>query len=246
MGFFNNFVNDVETIVNRFEEGISVIMNGENPDVQSDELPRQEGTGHRSGAFSDEAIASLDEDELRALLQEHENIFETSPLEGIADGVISDIMKNKAVGPSTSLEHIEAFGSAITWSESFIQCLLAFQIFMFCLCLWVSKRDRGLTVRVTVMVMIGIIVRSAEWMNRQGSLRWKHFCTQNYFDRRGIFMGVMVCGPLLFDCVIMLVFFVREAGLLLVQVKRKEIVQKQAKSSKPKTDPNTAESKKSK
>ena len=95
MGFYNKFVNDVETIVNRFEEGISVIMNGEQPDIQSDDFPRQEGMGHHSEAFSEEEIANLDEDELRTLLQENENIFETSPLEGIADGVISDIMKNK-------------------------------------------------------------------------------------------------------------------------------------------------------
>lgn len=152
---------------------------------------------------------------------------------------------HKDVGPSTPLEHIEAFRSAITWSESFIQCLVAFQVFMFCLCLWASRRDRGLTVRVAVLATIGIIVRSAEWMNRQGSMHWKECCTQNYFDRRGIFMGVMVCGPLLFDCVIMLIFFVREAGLLLVQVKRSEI-RKKAKSKKPKTNSSTMESKKSK
>jgi len=248
MDFYNKFVNDVETIVNRFEEGIEFIMNGDKEGSNSNaDKQQQEGMmGHdasEGGMFSEEDMANFDEDELRALLQE------SSPLEGIADGVISDIMKNKAVGPSTPLEHMEAFRSAITWSETFIQCLVGFQIFMFCLCLWVSRRDRGLTIRVSVLVMIGIMVRSAEFLNRQGSLHWKEFCTQNYFDRRGIFMGVMVCGPLLFDCLVMLIFFVREAGLLLVQVKREEIVRKQKgskKSKKDKSNNKPTESKKSK
>lgn len=242
MGFYNKFIDDVETIVNRFEKGLSVIMNGENPGVQSTASSEQDVADHDRETFSEEDISSLNEDELQLLLQEHGDVFEASPLEGIADSVISDVMKNKVVGPSTPLEHIEAFRSAITWSESFIQCLVVFQIFIFCLSIWVSRRDRGLNVRVAVMVMIGIIVRSAEWMNRQGSMHWKRFCTQNYFDRRGIFMGVMVCAPLLFDCLIMLIFFVREAGILLVQVKRKEIRKKNDRSRKPKTDSETKKS----
>lgn len=76
------------------------------------------------------------------------------------------------------------------------------------------------------MVFIGVLVRSAEWLNGLGSKNWEKFATQNYFDRRGIFVGVMVCGPLLLDCLMMLLFFVREAGQLLVQVKREEIRQK--------------------
>lgn len=101
MELYNKFVNDVETIINRFEEGISLIINAENPVAQSDELQGKERMGHDSEAFSTE-IADLDEDELREMLQEHDNIFETSPLEGIADGVIQDIMTNK-VNPDDTI-----------------------------------------------------------------------------------------------------------------------------------------------
>lgn len=95
MDFYNKFINDVETIVNRFEEGISVIMNGENPDGQSTKSSKQDLSKYDDEAFSDENIGSLDEDELQLLLQEHGDFFETSPLEGIADSVVSDIIKNK-------------------------------------------------------------------------------------------------------------------------------------------------------
>lgn len=105
MDFYNKFVNDVETIANRFEEGISLIMNAENPVAQSEELQGKERMGHGNEAFSEEEIAGLDEDELREMLQEHGNIFEASPLEGIADGVIQDIMKNK-VNPDDTISKI--------------------------------------------------------------------------------------------------------------------------------------------
>lgn len=127
------------------------------------------------------------------------------------------------------MEHFNAFRSAITWSETFILSLVAFQISMFCMTLWVSRRDRGLTARVSVMVSIFIIVRSAEWLNQLGGKHWESFATQNYFDRKGIFVSIMLCFPLILDCLMMLLFFVAEAGQLLVQVKKHELKKKKSK-----------------
>jgi hypothetical protein len=112
---------------------------------------------------------------------------------------------------------------------------------MFVLCLWVSRKDRGLTTRVCVMIFIGVSVRSAEWLNGLGSENWEKFCTQNYFDRKGIFVGVMFCGPLLVDCLMMLLFFVREAGQLLVQVKRTQF--RKQRQDQNKTAPKNSKKK---
>jgi hypothetical protein len=120
------------------------------------------------------------------------------------------------------MEHFHAFRSAITWSETFILSLIAFQITMFFLCLWVARKDRGLTPRITFMVFVGGLVRSAEWLNSWGNRNWESFSTQDYFDKRGIFVGIMVCAPLLVDCFIMLFMFLREASQLLVSVKREQ------------------------
>jgi hypothetical protein len=95
------------------------------------------------------------------------------------------------------------------------------------------------------MIFIGIVVRSAEWLNGLGSKNWEKFCTQNYFDRKGIFVGVMFCGPLLLDCLMMLLFFVREAGQLLVQVKRTEF-RKQRESQNKKAPKNSKKKSKKK
>jgi hypothetical protein len=139
------------------------------------------------------------------------------------------------------MEHFHAFRSAITWSETFILSLVAFQIFMFFLVLWSSRKDRGLTVRVTVMVFIGVLVRSAEWLNQIGARNWESISTQNYFDKRGIFLGIMLCGPLLVDCVIMLLMFVKEAGQLLIEVKTEQL--RKGKTKKAKRDEKKGSSK---
>ena len=69
------------------------------------------------------------------------------------------------------------------------------------------------------MICIGLIVRLAEYLNTTGSARWQEFgITQNYFDRGGIFMGIMVCAPLLMVCLCMLIHMIREASNLLKDV----------------------------
>ena len=69
------------------------------------------------------------------------------------------------------------------------------------------------------MLIVGLIVRLAEYLNEMGNARWREFATQNYFDKSGIFMGIMVCTPLLFVCLFTLVAMIREANHLLVDVK---------------------------
>ena len=69
------------------------------------------------------------------------------------------------------------------------------------------------------MICIGLIVRLAEYLNTTGNARWQEFgITQNYFDRGGIFMGIMVCAPLLMVCLCMLIHMIREASTLLKDV----------------------------
>jgi hypothetical protein len=124
------------------------------------------------------------------------------------------------------MEQIDAFRHAITWTEPFIVGIIVFQIVMLGLSFYVARRDVGLTPRIVMLLLIGVLVRSAEYMNKEASIRWDSFCTQNYFDQRGIFISIFLSGPLLLDSMIMLLFFLREAAQLLVQVKTAEIKRK--------------------
>ena len=125
------------------------------------------------------------------------------------------------------MEHLDAFRSAVTWSEPFIVSLVAFQFLVFLLCLWVSRKGRGMGPRIAVLLTVGILVRCSELMNGYAARNWQSFATQNYFDRGGIFIGIFFCAPLLLDCFIMLTLLIREASSLLIEVKRLEMNKKQ-------------------
>ena len=128
--------------------------------------------------------------------------------------------------PETFWEQLDAFRHAITWSEPFILSILAFQIVMFGLSLFVARRNVGLAPRITMLVFVGAVVRSAEYINQYAAEHWQSFCTQNYFDQRGIFISLFLCAPLLVDSFLMLVLYLREAAVLLVQVKKAQLKKK--------------------
>jgi 4-amino-4-deoxy-L-arabinose transferase-like glycosyltransferase len=144
------------------------------------------------------------------------------------------------------MEHFDAFRSAITWSEAFILGLIAFQIVVFLLCLYVSRRDGPLTPRVFMLVFIGAVVKSAEYLNGWGARNWERFATQNYFDSRGVFVGIMLSGPLLLDSLVMLFKFVAEAGSLLIAVKKEEMKHKKKQQNPTSTKKQKTRSKTSK
>ncbi|KAL7435294.1 hypothetical protein ACHAXM_004626 [Skeletonema potamos] len=156
-----------------------------------------------------------------------------SPLMGMADSVMSDIMSYQ-VGPQTPVEQIQAFKAAITWSEPFIQCLLAFHAVVIIAAIALTKKG-GIYTRMGFMIFLAIIVRLAERLNIMGNSRWKEFATQNYFDRSGIFMGIMLCAPILCVCFVMLFAMLREANNLLVDVKSMKIKAQQEEQKKKKS-----------
>jgi len=160
-------------------------------------------------------------------MDEAEDLFDESPLAGIADGVVKDIFKNQS-GPQTVWENIEAFSSAITWKEPFIIALIAFHVSMFIATILVIRCD-GIRVRVAFLIFLAIIVRSVERLNQYGSTHWHEFATQNYFDEGGIFASLMISLPLVIFSFLMLISYLREASQLLVEVKRREITEKRRK-----------------
>jgi hypothetical protein len=125
------------------------------------------------------------------------------------------------------MESIQAFSAAITWGEPFIQCLLAFHIIVI-LTTYATINKGDMYLQLGLMLFLGAIVRCAEKLNQMGNSRWRDFATQNYFDKNGIFMGIMICAPLLMVCFVMLVSLIREAKSLLVDVTK---LKKQAKEN---------------
>jgi hypothetical protein len=200
-------------------------------------------------------LSNINIDDNEIFFEEHE-----SPLKGMTDNVLSDIMKNQVnffilnenvilfydvflifnfqffiflgkARPESFREHVEAFTSAIDWKEPLILSLLGFQVLMFGSTIWVV-RSKNTTLQLIFMLILTVFCRSAGRINTYGSEHWQDLgATQNYFDSQGVFVTAMVCFPLLLDSILLLICMLREAAGLFVTVARMK-VKAQAKAKK--------------
>ena len=175
------------------------------------------------GSPEDMLSAKYTDEELQDLMQGGGGDTK-SPLEGMAEMVMGDIFEGQ-VGPQTPWEHVQAFRAAIHWTEPLIVGLLVFQLVMLASTVVVIRRG-GTVSRFGLLLFIAGIVRCAERINAYAGNRWEDIATQNYFDTNGVFVLIFLAVPLLLDCVIMLVSFLREASSLLVEVKTMEMKKK--------------------
>ena len=118
------------------------------------------------------------------------------------EGQVIDLIKKTNKAPSDAYESWNAFSSAIEWKETWIICLLSFHIFLFLLIVLTRKR---FGVQTCIFFFISVLVRLAERINLYCSNHWQEFSSQNYFDKNGLFAGILFSGPLLLMCLLMLV-----------------------------------------
>lgn len=123
------------------------------------------------------------------------------------------------------------FFHAIDWSERWLLYLAAFHTVV--LALTVSLR-RSHNAQMVLLVGILGAVRCAESLNSYAGEHWQSFASQNYFDKRGVFISIMFSAPLLCVAMFVLLNALRLASQLLVQVKRKEFANAQRKKAKAK------------
>jgi len=228
--YFNKIADEVQLVADELQSLVFGGFASESGTAETNNFDASGDSGSHAHEFdlTGMDLDGMSEQEVQQLLAEE--LMQNNPLQGIAEGVTKNILAGQAQ-PENIMEHLQAFRSAINWSEKFVLGLIAFQIVMFFLCFYVSRKDLGVAPRLTLLVVIGVIVRSSEWLNAKGEQHWESFATQDYFDKGGIFTIIMLSGPLLLDSLMMLLFFMREAAVLLVQVKRTEIQRKSQKQS---------------
>ncbi|GKY93928.1 hypothetical protein MPSEU_000359700 [Mayamaea pseudoterrestris] len=205
-----------ERVTATVENGIQGLFSG------STNMAEGNINGQQNDLMDEDASNEFSQQDYEAMVREQ---LDGSPLQGMAEQVLGGILQGQA-GPTTFKEQVDAFLYAINWTEPLLLSIIGFQIIMFILTLWVSRRGRSMEARLVLMVFVGALVKSAQRFNSYGAQHWNKVATQNYFDQGGIFMTILLCAPLLVDCFIMLVCFLREAASLLVQVKTAEIKKK--------------------
>ena len=83
--------------------------------------------------------------------------------------------------------------------------------------------------RAYLLAFILLVVGCAEPLNTLAAANWSKITKQDYFDKRGVFAGVLLCGPLLLYGVVLLCVTLADVSGMLVRVKRQELVDKKRK-----------------
>ena len=122
------------------------------------------------------------------------------------------------------------FVHAIDWSEPWIMALGAYHLIIWILVIGLRRWN---DLQMIMLVLILGMVYCAEYVNRFGNEHWRSFATQNYFDKRGVFISIMFSAPMLGCSMFILLNALRSASKLLIAVKKKELRAK-ARSQKSK------------
>ena len=149
-----------------------------------------------------------------------------------AEQIETILSSSKNLGPQGFVENVLAFSAAIAWDvDRWIWVVLIFHLLTFSVILW---KRRSHDAQRNALIIILPLIFAAHSLNDIGGDRWRSFASQNYFDKNGIFVGVMWAGPLLVNGFIATANLVVIAGNMLVAVKRNELQSKARKKKKNK------------
>lgn len=109
------------------------------------------------------------------------------------------------------------FLASIDWSEPWFTGLGMFHIL--CALLTILSRKTGLFQAVYFGILM-LLVLLAEQINTWAAANWKLFTKQQYFDSNGLFISVVFSVPLLINCLIIVVCWLFDVGVLITQVKQ--------------------------
>ena len=122
-------------------------------------------------------------------------------MQSVEESII-EMMKESVLAPQNAIEQWGAFSAAIDWSETWIRGLLTFHVVLFITTVLTRNHVNFQTV---LFLFNGILVVMSERINSYCDQHWLEFSKQNYFDKHGVFAGIMFAGPLLLICFFQLV-----------------------------------------
>lgn len=155
---------------------------------------------------------------------------------------------DKFGGPITPIKVNEINGlleylKSIDWTEPWFSALGIFHVS--CAILTVITRKTGVLQSVYFAVLM-LLILCAEYINQWAAKNWSLFSRQQYFDSNGLFISVVFSVPLLINCLVIVVSWLWDVGLLISSVKQLKIRQqtrlaKKAKEQQEASDNGSAE-----
>lgn len=83
---------------------------------------------------------------------------------------------------------------AVDWSEPLVIGAIAFHLVLFLLVFFTRKH---LPIQFVLFLLIVFLLFITERVNSWARENWKLFATQQYFDGRGVFIGIFYAAPLM-------------------------------------------------
>ncbi|XP_064597674.1 transmembrane protein 18-like [Liolophura sinensis] len=121
---------------------------------------------------------------------------------------------------TTEIDGVWSYLSTIDWSEPWLLGLGLFHLV--CALLTISLRNCGTPLGAYFLVLL-LLVYMSENINEWAAQNWKLFAHQQYFDSNGLFISLLFSTPLLINCLVIVVLWLWNAGIMLVQVKQSQI-----------------------
>jgi hypothetical protein len=137
---------------------------------------------------------------------------------------------NKRSAGGSAYESFVGFYHAIDWVEPLLLCIGAWHLSTV-LAAFVT-RNHTWTHAALFLALCGQVLL-AETVNHFGALHWRAIASQDYFDKAGMFVSVLLSLPTVLILLGMLINMVRTAGDLLVQAKVAELKSKRRSAAAP-------------
>ncbi|GLD99162.1 hypothetical protein PINS_up007880 [Pythium insidiosum] len=117
----------------------------------------------------------------------------------------------------------------VDWTEPLIVGLLAMHVVLLATVILTRHHYKlQFALFLTIMLLLFVTERLNAWAREH----WRLFATQQYFDQRGVFMGIFYAAPLLAIGFVQLLLTMKSLVSMLIVVKRAEFRQQLQRNAK--------------
>ncbi|KAL8581366.1 hypothetical protein ACOMHN_034444 [Nucella lapillus] len=115
--------------------------------------------------------------------------------------------------------------STIDWTEPWFGALAAFHVVCAVITILTCRNH---TAQGAIFAVLLVMVGCSEYINEFAAKHWKKFSKQQYFDSNGLFISVVFSVPILLNCLVIVILWLKMSADLMRNIRRKQI-QQQAK-----------------
>lgn len=135
------------------------------------------------------------------------------------------------------IEGLWEFLSSVDWTEPWFSGLGIFHVT--CAILTVMTRRTGV-LQAVYFGMLMLLVFCAEHINTWAAANWHMFARQQYFDSNGLFISLVFSVPVLVNCMVIVVSWLFDVGVLISNVKQLKIRKISSKKAEGEAETKTS------